>query len=179
MRSFTGRKLEKVLGFYKSSWLTSNQAHQDGVPWTCKDKRTGWSGEDDEVSAAQIKRKKKSINSLKICEVERLLRRNNITAVHIKCMFKWIETHSELNIRLSHLCLNEKERTWLYRLCSTGEGHGDVLAELRDLSFSSGSSTELILTFRAERRALRLCTGLDGAWGNTKIFFLSSHYRFL
>lgn len=46
----------------------------------------------------------------------------------------------------------------------TGEGHGEVLAELSDFSLSSGSSTELILTFRAERRR-RLCTGLDGAVG--------------
>jgi len=45
----------------------------------------------------------------------------------------------------------------------TGEGQGEVLAELRLLSFSSGSSTELIRTFLVLRRALLLWTGLEGA----------------
>lgn len=44
----------------------------------------------------------------------------------------------------------------------TGEGQGDVLADDSDFSLSSGSSTELIRMFRAER-SRRLCTGLDGA----------------
>ena len=46
----------------------------------------------------------------------------------------------------------------------TGEGHGEVLAELRDFSFSSGSSTEFMRIFRAVRRR-RLWTGLEGAVG--------------
>lgn len=49
----------------------------------------------------------------------------------------------------------------------TGDGQGEVLADDRLLSFSSGNSTDDIRMVRAAS-SLRLCTGLDGA-SNFKI----------
>ena len=45
----------------------------------------------------------------------------------------------------------------------TGDGHGEVEADDKDFSLSSGSSTELIRMFRADNKRLPPCTGLDGA----------------
>lgn len=75
-------------------------------------------------------------------------------------------THSPM---ASHRWLVSEQPTYILILvcyddsCNiTGEGQGDVLAEERDFSLSSGSSTELIRMLRAESSRL-LCTGLDGA----------------
>lgn len=52
------------------------------------------------------------------------------------------------NLRYNH------HHLFLKIMLLTGDGQGDVLADDKDFSLSSGSSTELILIFRAESNRL-------------------------
>lgn len=45
----------------------------------------------------------------------------------------------------------------------TGDGHGDVLADDKLFSISSGKSTDPVLMLRVALRSFRFADGLDGA----------------
>lgn len=54
----------------------------------------------------------------------------------------------------------QKQSTWI---CLTGDGHGDVLADDKLFSISSGKSTDPVLMLRVALKSFRLADGLDGA----------------
>lgn len=54
----------------------------------------------------------------------------------------------------------QKQSTWY---CLTGDGHGDVLADDKLFSISSGKSTDPVRILRVALRSFLFAEGLDGA----------------
>lgn len=55
----------------------------------------------------------------------------------------------------------QKQSTWI---CLTGDGHGDVLADDKLFSISSGKSTDPVRILRVALKSFRFADGLDGAY---------------
>lgn len=58
----------------------------------------------------------------------------------------------------------QKQSTWY---CLTGDGHGDVLADDKLFSISSGKSTDPVRILRVALRSFLFADGLDGAFNET------------